>query len=188
MALPERNLSQVEYCIRDLLVALGEDISREGLRDTPKRVAALYSDILDGAYAQPIRATAFKETTYKGLIMVHHVPFYAFCEHHLLPFIGTAAIGYIPHETILGLSKLVRLFRQCAKHVTIQERLTQNALNALTDAVNPLGAIVYVEAEHMCMSLRGVKSPGAKTTTVAYTGVFSDDVALRNQFILEVSK
>lgn len=186
MVLPAINEDKVRQAIQQLLLALGEDLNREGLRDTPDRVARLYSDILDGNFAAPPKIAAFKSEAYTGTVSVHHFPFYSFCEHHLVPFQGVAAVGYIPDELTLGLSKLVRLFRFHCKRVTIQERLTWAALEDIVKYAKPKGAIVHVQAEHMCMTLRGVKSPGSITTTMAYAGEFETNVTLREQFLNEV--
>jgi GTP cyclohydrolase I len=188
MALPEKNEQEVAVAIKMLLQALGEDPTRSGIKDTPSRVARLYSDILDGNYADPPKVTSFKEEGYHGIVSVHHFPFYSFCEHHLVPFQGQAAIAYIPDKITLGLSKLIRIFRFRCKRVTIQERLTQEALTDIVEYANPKGAIVCVQAEHMCMTLRGVKSPGSITTTMAYAGEFETNIPLREQFLMEAQK
>ena len=189
MSMNENNLAVIRQAITNILLALGEDPNREGLKETPHRVARLYADVLDGAHTNPPKATSFTdEVGNGGLCMVHKVPFYGFCEHHLLPFVGTVSIGYIPRDKVLGISKLVRLFRWCAKRVTIQERLTQQAVDLIQDRADAQGVMIHVEAEHLCMSLRGVKSPGGKTTTTACCGVFESDSALRNQFLSEATK
>ena len=159
MALPQANQELIRRHVKGLLIALGEDPDREGLKGTPDRVARLYDDILDSRFGSKPQITVFEEEKYHGIIMVHHAPFYAFCEHHLLPFLGHFAVGYVPDTTTIGLSKLVRIFRFYSKRVTIQERLTEQAVDAVMTLVKPHGAIVYVSAEHTCMSLRGVKSP-----------------------------
>ena len=181
-------MANIERGVTIILKALGEDITREGIKDTPKRVAKLYADILDSQYTTIDIPTTFTQETYHGIVMVHHIPFYAFCEHHLLPFIGHFAVGYIPDKKLVGLSKLVRMFRYWTKRVTIQERLAEQAVDTMMEQLEPHGAIVYISAEHTCMSLRGVKSPGAKTTTITSRGVFLSDLELRSQFISEASK
>lgn len=185
MAIPKDKLAQLEGHIRGILECLGEDPERDGIRDTPKRVARLYDDVLDGRFAAPPSITSFKEN-YGGSVCVHHFPFYSFCEHHLVPFQGKAAIAYIPNEKTLGLSKLIRIFRYHCKKITVQERLTHDALNDVMRLCEPKGAIVWVCAEHLCMSLRGVKSPGSLTTTTAYAGEFETNQQLREQFLREV--
>lgn len=189
MALPPDNFREVQALIQRLLITLGEDPQRDGLKDTPLRVARLYSDILDGNFHDLPKITSFKESGgYDGIITVKDVPFYAFCEHHLLLFLGTFAIGYIPDEQIAGLSKLVRAFRYCCKKPTIQERVTTQAADAIMKAIKPKGVIVHVVAEHTCMTLRGIKSPGSLTTTTAYRGVFETKGGLRQQFMEELKK
>ena len=188
MALPRSKEKILKNVIRQLLECLGEDVDREGLRDTPDRVVRLYSDILDGNFTVPPEIKTFEDESYHGIVSVHHFPFYSFCEHHLVPFQGEAAIAYIPDQLTLGLSKLIRIFRWHCKRVTVQERLTQDALDSIVAAAKPKGAIVWVRAEHMCMTLRGVKSPGSLTTTMAYAGEFESNIPLREQFIMEAQK
>lgn len=188
MALPEKNFGMVEEGIRMILRGLGEDPSREGIKDTPRRVAKMYSDILDGQFIEAGEFTSFGGEDYEGSVMVHHVPFYAFCEHHMAMFHGHFGLAYIPRDRILGLSKLVRIFRVGCKKVTIQERITEEAVALLEKCAKPQGSICYVKAEHTCMSLRGVKSPGSLTTTVAYRGLYEENLELRQQFIHEASK
>jgi len=184
--LPKENFEQVKKLIRELLTALGEDPNRDGLKQTPERVAKLYSDILDGNYHDQPKIKFFEEKTYDNIVVVKKVPFYAFCEHHLLMFLGTFSVGYIPNKRVAGLSKLVRVFRYYAKRPTIQERLTAQTVDAIMKAVQPKGVIVHVEAEHTCMTLRGIKSPGSTTATTAYRGIFAEEATLRQQFLDEV--
>lgn len=181
--LPKRNFECIKRLIRELLGELGEDPNRDGLKQTPERVAKLYSDILDGNYHEQPEIKFFEEKTYDNIVVVKGVPFYAFCEHHLLMFLGTFSIGYIPDKRVAGLSKLVRVFRYYTKKPTIQERLTAQAVDAIMRAVQPKGVIVHVKAEHTCMTLRGIKSPGSITTTTAYQGIFVKDGTLRQQFM-----
>lgn len=188
MALPEENKRVIRRAVRSILKALGEDVSREGLKDTPKRVADLFDDVLDGNFGAKPKTTMFTvEEKQHQIVAIHGAPFYGFCEHHLLPFVGCISVGYVPWKNILGLSKLIRIVRHHSKRVTIQERLTEDAVDEIMDLALPRGAIVYVRAEHLCMSLRGVKSPGAKTTTIAYRGIFEDNLQLRNQFLAEAA-
>jgi GTP cyclohydrolase I len=188
MALPYANKQAITDAVRQILIALGEDPFRPSLRETPDRVANLYEDILDGSFMKLNDQKTFDSENYEGAVIVHHAPFYAFCEHHMLPFIGHFGIAYVPDQTILGLSKLIRIFRHNCKRITVQERLTEQAVELVMQQAKPKGAICYVVAEHMCMALRGVKSPGSKTTTIAHRGVYSTDVELRTQFINEASK
>ncbi len=188
MALSKENKKKIEDGVRLMLEGLGEDLTRNGIANTPVRVAKLYEDILDGHFAELPELTSFDPEKFNGPVMVHHVPFYAFCEHHMLPFIGHFSMGYVPDKQVLGLSKLVRIFRQGCKRLTIHERITQEAVDLMMKEVQPKGAICYVTAEHTCMSLRGVKSPGSWTTTVAYKGIFEENPELRQLFVNEASK
>lgn len=185
MALPAANKQMIVEGIKLVLKGLGEDPNREGLKATPERVSKMYEDVLDGRFisTDDDDFTAFKEDTFDGAVMIHKIPFYAFCEHHLALFHGKFSIAYVPDEKILGLSKLVRIFRVGCKRITIQERITHEAVSLLMKVAKPHGAICYVEAEHTCMSLRGVKSPGSRTITVAQDGEYSDNAELRQQFL-----
>lgn len=188
MALPLKNQLMLRKAIKQMLLALGENPDRQGLRGTPKRVTDMYSDVLDGIYAQQPIVSFFEQENYGSMVMVHHAPFYAFCEHHLAVFLGHFGIAYVPDRRIVGLSKLVRIFRYGCKRITIQERITNECSDKLMHLIKPKGVIVYVNAEHTCMSLRGVKSPGSRTTTMAYRGIFATNPELRQQFLDEASK
>jgi GTP cyclohydrolase I len=170
MALPEANKRIVRQAIVDLLTGLGEDPHCEQFAKTPDRVVKLYDQILDGQFAELGPMTSFAEVEYDGVVMVHHVPFYAFCAHHLLLFQGTFAMAYVPSKAKLGLSKLVRIFRHQCKRPTTQEEITEKAINLLMEVAEPSAAMCHVRADHTCMTLRGVKSPGALTTTQAFRG------------------
>ena len=209
MSIPAEQQQLIQSYVRGILVALGEDPNRPGLIDTPRRVAEMYSRVLDGNYALFPKMAVFSDmpldphvadTTesqsqpmsytfgeYNNIIIVHHVPFYAFCEHHLALFLGQFAIGYLPSHKVLGLSKLVRLFRHFCKRPTIQERLTVAIVDQLVTIIKPRGAMIYVDAEHTCMTLRGARALGARTTTMAARGIFLEDSELRDQF-LKVAK
>lgn len=168
------NFQGVETAIRDLLVAIGEDPDRDGLRDTPARMARAYREIFSGLHEDPreVLSVSF-EVDHQEMILVKDISVYSMCEHHLLPFYGVAHVGYIPSEdgTVTGLSKLARLVDGYARRPQIQERLTSSVADALMDPLGARGAIVVVEAEHMCMSLRGARKPGARTVTSAVRGV-----------------
>ena len=162
-----------EKAVRDLLVAVGEDPDREGLQDTPARVARAYEEIFGGLRmsADDVLTTTF-DIGHDEMIMVKDIELYSTCEHHLVPFHGVAHIGYIPHENgrITGLSKLARLVDVYAKRPQVQERLTTQIADSLVRILEPRGVIVVLEAEHLCMSMRGVRKPGAKTVTSAVRG------------------
>jgi GTP cyclohydrolase I len=186
MALPESNIQKVQQGVRLFIEGLGFDPDEEGFKDTPKRVGKLASDILDYNFSSPGKMTVFEQVEHdSGMISVVNVPFYSFCSHHLLPFFGHFGIAYIPDTKLLGLSKLVRAFRYPAKKPTTQEGLAKEAVDTLEKYAEGRGSIVWVKAEHMCMTLRGVKSPGCSTITVAQRGVFATDNTLRQQFIDE---
>jgi GTP cyclohydrolase IA len=165
--------ARVEAAVRELLFAVGEDPDREGLLDTPKRVARSYAEIFAGLHQDPsdLLATTF-DLDHEEMVLVKDIPFYSTCEHHLVPFHGTAHIGYIPSHDgkVTGLSKLARLVEIYARRPQVQERLTTQIVEALVEHLEPKGAIVVIECEHMCMSMRGVRKPGARTVTSAVRG------------------
>ena len=168
---------RIEAAVREILEAIGEDPDREGLQDTPKRVAKAYDEFFAGVKQDPgdILGTTF-DIAHEELVLVKDIPFYSTCEHHLVPFHGTAHIGYIPSPEglVTGLSKLARLVEVFARRPQVQERLTTQIVEALMTHLSPRGAIVVIEAEHMCMSMRGVRKPGAKTVTSAVRGQLRD--------------
>jgi GTP cyclohydrolase I len=167
------DLLRIEKAVHEILAAIGEDPDREGLRDTPKRVARAYAEFFAGLHMDPaeILATTFN-IEHEEMVLVKDIPFYSTCEHHLVPFHGTAHIGYIPSQDgrVTGLSKLARLVELYARRPQVQERLTTQIVEALMEHLEPAGAIVVIECEHMCMSMRGVRKPGAKTVTSAVRG------------------
>jgi GTP cyclohydrolase I len=169
----EYNAAGVASAIRDLLIAIGEDPDREGLRDTPDRVARSFAEIFGGLRQTPddVLTTTF-DIGHDELVVVKDIELYSTCEHHLLPFYGVAHVGYIPHPSgrITGLSKLARLVDVFARRPQVQERLTTQVADSLMRILEPRGVIVVMEAEHMCMSVRGVRKPGSKTTTSAVRG------------------
>lgn len=168
---------RIEAAVREILLAIGEDPDREGLQETPARVARAYEEIFAGLSqeAGQVLGTTF-DIDHSELVLVKDIPFYSTCEHHLVPFYGVAHIGYIPGEDgkVTGLSKLARLVDIYAKRPQVQERLTTQVVEALEEHLNPLGAIVVVQAEHMCMSMRGVRKPGSKTVTSAVRGALRE--------------
>ena len=174
MSYGEYDAQRVEHAVRELLIGIGEDPDREGLRDTPSRVARAYTEIFGGLHCDPtdVLATSFTEG-YDELVLVRDIPVYSMCEHHLLPFHGVAHIGYIPNKEtgrIMGLSKLARLVDLYAKRPQIQERLTGQVADAIMDRLDARGAVVVIECEHLCMAMRGIRKPGAITTTSAVRG------------------
>jgi GTP cyclohydrolase IA len=170
-----------EQAARDLLVALGADLTDDGVRETPRRMAAAYAELLT---AHPLRSTTFpNDEGYDELVVARSIPFHSLCMHHLLPFHGVAHIGYLPRERILGLSKFARVVELFARDLQIQERLTVQIANWLQQRLSPKGVGVVLEAEHLCMSLRGVQKFGARTVTSALHGVIRDDPRTRQEFL-----
>jgi GTP cyclohydrolase I len=171
----------VEQGVRLILEGIGEDLGRPGMRDTPARVARMYQEITTGLRedASEVLQAVFEEG-HDEMVMVRDIPMYSVCEHHLLPFIGKAHVAYVPSEgRITGLSKLARLVDGLAKRPQVQERLTSQVADALVERLHPQGALVVIEAEHLCMSMRGVRKPGAITVTSAVRGVFRDSMPTR---------
>ncbi|UUO02293.1 GTP cyclohydrolase I FolE [Mycolicibacterium novocastrense] len=172
----------VEAAIFDLLVAIGEDPHRDGLRDTPARVARAYQETFAGLYADPddVLTTMFDEH-HGELVLIKQIPMYSTCEHHLVSFHGVAHVGYLPGEDgrVTGLSKIARLVDLYARRPQVQERLTGQIAEAVMNKLHPRGVIVVIEAEHLCMAMRGVRKPGAVTTTSAVRGQFQTDPASR---------
>ena len=164
---------RIEAAVREILLAIGEDPDRDGLQDTPARVARAYEEFFSGLHADPadVLGTTF-DIAHSEMVLVKDIPFYSTCEHHLVPFHGVAHVGYIPGADgkVTGLSKLARVLDVYARRPQVQERLTTQVVEALEEHLNPRGAIVVIEAEHMCMSMRGVRKPGAKTVTSAVRG------------------
>src|SRR3954451_787416 len=173
--------SAAERAAADLLVALGADLQADGLRDTPRRMAAAYAELLT---PQPFNLTTFpNEEGYDELVVVREIPFQSLCMHHMLPFHGVAHVAYLPGERILGLSKLARVVEVLARDLQLQERLTTQIAGWLQEQLEPKGAGVVLEAEHLCMSLRGVQTQGAKTVTSALHGIVRDDPRTREEFL-----
>jgi len=166
---------------RDLLLALGADLEDEGLRDTPRRVAEVYAELLTPTGFAP--TTFPNDEGYDELVVACEIPFHALCMHHLLPFHGVAHIGYLPGERIIGLSKLARIVDHFARDLQVQERLTEQIAAWLDEHLRAKGIGVVLEAEHLCMSLRGVQKPGARTVTSALRGVVRDDPRTRQEFL-----
>ncbi len=182
--------SRVEKAVRELLEAIGEDPDRDGLLATPERVATMYAELFSGLHDEPSRhLTSTFAAEHDEMVMVKDIPFASFCEHHLVPFMGNAHVAYIPNEEgrITGLSKLARLVDGYARRLQVQERLTTQIGEAVESALAPRGVLVVVEAEHLCMSIRGVKKPGVLTVTSAVRGLFRTDVATRAEAMQFIS-
>ena len=176
-AAPQIDQPRIAAAVREILLAVGEDPDRNGLRDTPARVARSYAEVFAGLHEDPaeLLATSF-DIGHSEMVLVRDVPFYSTCEHHLVPFHGVAHVGYIPgpEGKVTGLSKLARLVDLYARRPQVQERLTTQVVEALVAHLHPAGAIVVVECEHLCMSMRGVRKPGARTVTSAVRGQLRD--------------
>jgi GTP cyclohydrolase I len=174
--------AKVEAAVLDLLVALGEDPGRDGLKRTPERVARAYAEQFAGLYLDPadVLQTTF-DAHHEEMVLVKDIEMYSTCEHHLVPFHGVAHVGYIPNSAgrITGLSKLARLVDLYAKRPQVQERLTSQVADAMMERLEPRGAIVVIEAEHLCMSMRGIRKPGARTVTSAVRGMFQTSSTTR---------
>jgi GTP cyclohydrolase I len=171
----------VESAVTQLLSALGADLEREGLEETPRRVAAAFEELLR---PEPFDPTTFANTEgYDELVVVRDIPFHSLCMHHLLPFTGVAHVGYLPGERIIGLSKLARVVDLFARDLQVQERLTTQVANWLQENLDPKGVGVVIEAEHSCMSLRGVQKVGALTVTSSLHGLIRDDPRTRQEFL-----
>ena len=185
------DLDRIEAAVAEILVALGEDPNRDGLQETPARVARMYAEVCSGLHEDPadylIRTF---DLEHDEMVMVRDLPVYSLCEHHLLPFFGVAHVAYIPQKggMITGLSKLARLVDGFSRRLQIQERLTSQVAGAIQRTLEPQGTLVVVEAEHLCMSMRGVQKPGAVTVTSAVHGVFRDEVSTRLEAMRFIEK
>ena len=181
----KKNQEKVEQAVYQLLEALGENPEREGLLDTPKRVAKMYAEMFSGLNEDPKdQFTAVFSEVHDEVVLVKDIPFYSMCEHHLVPFYGMAHVAYLPSgDKVTGLSKLARAVEVAARRPQLQERLTDQVATALEEALNPRGVFVMVEAEHMCMTMRGIKKPGSKTITTVAKGIYKEDREERKEIL-----
>lgn len=177
------NKDKIKQGVELILQGIGEDPTRPGLKETPNRVARMYEELFEGIGKQPENALeTFFDEQYEEMVVLKDIPFNSLCEHHLLPFIGTANIVYIPTKgRIVGASKLARVLEITANKPQIQERLTSRIADAIMDKVNPRGVLVKIKAEHLCMTIRGIKKPGSKMVTSAIRGVFETNKASRDE-------
>jgi GTP cyclohydrolase I len=177
------DIGRIEKAVREIIEALGEDPLREGLAETPERVARFYAEVFDGVHTDPgeVIDAFFGEEHYQEIVMVRQIPFYSMCEHHFVPFHGEAHVAYMPQGRVTGLSKLARLVEGFARRPQMQERLTAQVADCLNDRLDPLGVLVVIEAEHLCMSMRGVRKPGARTVTSAVRGIMESNPATRSE-------
>ena len=183
-SLVQANRATIEGHIREILRLIGEDVDREGLIDTPARVTRMYEEIFAGYDAdfREVLGVTFDENHHE-LVIVKDIVYYSQCEHHMAPFFGRIHIGYLPNGTIAGLSKFARLVEAVTRKLQVQERITTQIADILEEVLNPIGVMVVVEGEHLCMCARGVKKPGSKTITSAVRGGFRKDPALRAEFL-----
>ena len=174
---------KIKEGVRLILDGIGEDITREGLLETPDRIARMYEELAAG-YTDDAAVHLKKrfKVDNNDMVIEKDIPFYSFCEHHMLPFYGTAAVAYIPNGEVVGLSKIARTLEVYAKRFPLQERLTAQIADVFMKELQPKGVMVLIQAEHMCMTMRGIKKPGSKTVTVVTRGVFDDDEKLQNTF------
>jgi GTP cyclohydrolase I len=175
---------RIEKAVREILLAVGEDIEREGLKKTPERVARMYSELLGGMHEKPEKhlRSVFTEN-YEEIVLLREIPFYSICEHHLMPFIGQANVAYLPSGRILGISKLARIVDCFARRLQAQERLTYQIADFIMNNLKPQGVAVVLEASHSCMTIRGIKKPGSAMVTSALRGIFKRDPKSRSEIM-----
>jgi GTP cyclohydrolase I len=175
---------RIQAAVREIIAAIGEDPEREGLLETPRRIAQMYADLFSGLYEDPLAvlATGFEES-HKEMVVLKNIPFYSLCEHHFLPFHGQAHVGYVPEGRIVGVSKIARAIDILARRPQMQERLTSQVADAIMDGLQPDGAAVVIEAEHLCLSMRGAQKPGTVMVTSAIRGGFRRRGVTRSEFL-----
>ena len=174
----------VRDAVRRIIDAIGEDPSREGLLDTPRRIAEMYEELFTGLHQDPreVLSTSFQES-HREMVILKNIPFYSLCEHHFLPFHGQAHVGYVPKGRIVGASKIARVVDILARRPQLQERLTGQVADAITEGLSPDGVAVVIEAEHLCMTMRGVQKPGTTLITSAIRGAFRRRAVTRSEFL-----
>jgi GTP cyclohydrolase I len=188
---PRPSQDEAEAAVRTLIAWAGDDPSREGLLETPSRVARAFGEFFAGYEqdAKTILSKTFKEVGgYDDIVLVKDIPFSSHCEHHMVPFVGKAHIAYLPHDGVVGLSKLARLVDVFSRRLQTQENLTAQIVDAINEHLGPRGAAVMLEAEHMCMSMRGVRAHGAATITHRFTGVFAEDRTEQDRFFAMIKR
>jgi GTP cyclohydrolase I len=176
--------ARIEKAVREILTAVGEDLGRDGLKDTPARVARMYGELLAGMHEDPgVHLRSVFNENYDEIVLLRDIPFYSICEHHLMPFIGSAHVAYLPAGRILGVSKLARIVDCFARRLQTQERLTYQIADCLMSSLKPMGVAVVLEAAHSCMTIRGIKKPGSVMVTSAVRGLFRKDPRSRNEIM-----
>jgi GTP cyclohydrolase I len=180
----EFDLATIRKAVREIIRAVGEDPTREGLLDTPRRVADMYAEVFSGLLQDPadVLRVGFEEG-HQELVLVRDIPFYSMCEHHFLPFHGVAHVGYIPNGRVVGLSKLARALEILARRPQLQERMTSQLADAIMTTLEPAGVAVVVKADHLCITMRGIRKPGSLTVTSAMRGVFQRSAPTRAEFM-----
>lgn len=185
-AITKPTQEEAEAAVKTLLYWLGADPSREGLLDTPKRVAKAYKELFAGYRQSPeeVLGTVFEEVSgYKDMVLVKDITFHSHCEHHMVPIIGKAHVGYLPNGAVVGLSKIARVVDMFAHRLQTQESMTAQIAHSIQDILKPLGVAVMIEAEHMCMAMRGIRKQGSTTMTTTFTGAFENDAAQQMRFM-----
>lgn len=178
------DIERIEKAVNEILLAIGEDVEREGLKHTPERVARMYTELLGGMQENPeVHMKSVFTENYSEIVLLRDIPFYSVCEHHLMPFIGSAHVAYIPSGTILGVSKLARIVDCFARRLQTQERLTYQIADFLMGKLKPQGVAVVLEASHSCMTIRGIKKPGSVMVTSTLRGIFLKDPRTRSEVL-----
>lgn len=192
VSVPKRpSREEAEAAVRTLIAWAGDDPAREGLLDTPRRVTKAYGEFFAGYEQDPAEVLnrTFKDVGgYHDIVLVKDIPFASHCEHHMVPFFGKAHVAYLPSDGVVGISKLARLVELYARRLQVQENMTQQVIDALNEQLDPHGAAVMIEAEHMCMTIRGVHAHGASTTTMRFTGRFAEEKDLQDRFFAMIGK
>src|SRR5512146_551761 len=183
------DIARMRRAVREIILALGEDPEREGLRETPRRVAEMYAEVFAGLHQNPedVLQVGFEEG-HQEMVIVKDIPFYSMCEHHFLPFHGVAHVGYIPNGRVVGLSKLARALEILARRPQLQERLSSQLADAIMSALEPAGVGVVIKADHLCMTMRGIRKPGSLTVTSAMRGVFQRGASTRAEFMALINE
>ena len=174
---------RIRKAVKEIILAVGEDTEREGLKKTPERVARMYAELLGGMHEDPKKHLSIFSENYDEIVLLRDVPFYSICEHHLMPFIGSANVAYLPSGTVLGVSKLARVVDCFARRLQTQERLTYQIADFIMNSLKPQGVAVVLEASHSCMTIRGIKKPGSVMVTSALRGIFKRDPRSRNEIL-----
>ena len=186
---PTIDQPRIQRAVREILAAIGEDPDRESLQETPARVARMYAELFSGLHSDPARhLKKFFVEDYDELVLVRDIPFSSMCEHHLLPFMGTAHVGYLPNGKVIGLSKMARVVDEISRRPQVQERMTHQIADLMNDELNAKGVVIVLEAEHTCMTIRGVRKPGCLTVTSAVRGLFKTNQSSRAEAMALINR